>query len=130
MIFFYACTSSSFAFLQISLPKESSETLDASTTDFPMSVCNSNLFHVAGLLGCHCGWRCLTNFCEGFRFTFFRFYPWWVVKPPRDFFFLSRVLSYPLFLFLLSGPQVDPFFSPFFISTCRIARGHEEVSTS
>ena len=62
--------------LQIYLPKESSETLDASTTvDFSVSVYNSNLSYIAGLLECLRGWRCSISFCEGFWFTFFRFYP-------------------------------------------------------
>ena len=47
-----------------------------------------------------------------------------------DFFFLSRVLSSPTFLFLLYGPQVNPFFYSPFLSSCRMARGHEGVSTS
>ena len=51
--------------------------------------------------------------------------------PREDLFFLSRVLSFPLFLFFLYGPQVDPFFySLFFLSACRMIRGHEEVLTS
>ena len=47
-----------------------------------------------------------------------------------DLFFLSRVLSFPHFLFLIYGPQVDPFFYSFFLSACRMARGYEEVLTS
>ena len=50
--------------------------------------------------------------------------------PKGDFFFLSRVLSLLPFLFLLYGPQVGPFFYSIFLSACRMARGHEEVSTS
>ena len=46
---------------------------------------------------------------------------------------ISRDISFSFpffFLLLLYGPQVDPFFfSPFFLSACRIARGHEEIST-
>ena len=59
---------------------------------------------------------------------------------PRRFLFPfegSFFLPLFYFIFLLYGPQVDipppppPFFySPFFLSTCRMAKGHEEVSTS
>ena len=53
--------------LQTSLSKEPSETLDALMTfDFLVSVCNLNLFHVAGLLKCLCCWRRPTSFCKGF----------------------------------------------------------------
>ena len=46
-----------------------------------------------------------------------------------DFFFLSRVFFF--FLFLLYGPQVDSFLFLFlFLFACRITRGHEEVLTS
>ena len=34
------------------------------------------------------------------------------------------------FFFLLYGPQVDPFFFSLFLFASRMARGHEEVSTS
>ena len=43
---------------------------------FLVSICNSNLFCVAGLLECLCGWVCSTSFREGFWFTVFRFYLW------------------------------------------------------
>ena len=42
--------------------------------------------------------------------------------PMGDFFFLS-------ILFLLYGPQVVPFFYSFFLSSCTMVRGHEEVLT-
>ena len=65
--FFDSCISSSSKLIQISISKEPSETLDASTTfDFPVSVCNSNLFCVTGLLECLCCWRRPTCFCNGF----------------------------------------------------------------
>ena len=64
----------------------------------------------------------------GFWSTFFRIYPWWVVKSPGDIYFSFRGF------FLLYGPQVDSFFFIFFlflnIFACRMARGHEEVLTS
>ena len=50
--------------------------------------------------------------------------------PRGDLFFLSRVLSFLPFLFFLYGPQVDPSSTHFFLSACRMARGHEEVSTN
>ena len=53
--------------LQNSLLKEPSETLDSSTTfDFSVSVCNSNLFHVAGLLECPVVEGVLHVSCYGF----------------------------------------------------------------
>ena len=52
-------------------------------------------------------------------------------KIPRgDFFFISRVISFLPFLFLLYRPQVDPFFYSIFLSAYRMTRGHKEVSTS
>ena len=108
--------------LQTSFPKEPSETIDASTTfDFLVSVYNSNLFYVLGLLGCLRGWRCSISFHIGFLFTFFRFYPWWVVNLQGKFLFpfegsFLSFIFYFFILFLLYGPQVDPFFySNFFI---------------
>ena len=50
--------------------------------------------------------------------------------PMGDFFFLSRVISFLPFLFLLYGPQVDPFLYSIFLSAYRMTRGHKEVSTS
>ena len=103
--------------LQTFLLKEPSKTFDASTTfDFPVSVCNSNLFHVAGLLECLRGWRCSISFRGSFWFTFFRFHPWWVIKSPRKISFSFRgFFPFLLFLFLFYGPQVDIFFySPSF----------------
>ena len=48
-----------------------------------------------------------------------------------DFFVLSRsFFFFFFFLFLLYGPQVDPFFFSIFLFVCRMARGHEGVSTS
>ena len=110
--FFNSCNLSSSALLQLPLSKEPSETLDTSKTfDFPVSFCNSNLFRIAGLLGCLRGWRCPTSFREGFWFTFFRFYPWWVVKSLGDFFFLSRVLSFLfIFYFCFLDLKLTPFF--------------------
>ena len=130
---FDLCTSSFFALLQTSLPKEPLETIDASMAfDFSVSVCISNLFRVAGLLECLRGWRYSISLCEGFWFTSFRFYPWWVVKSPGEISFsFYRVVSFPPFLFLLYGPQVDPFFySLIFLFARRMERGHEGVSTS
>ena len=90
--------SSSSALLQTSLPKEPLETLNASTTfDFMVSVYNSNLFRVPSLLECFHSWRCSISFREGFWFTLFSFYPWWVIKISRgDFFFLSSFFIFAL----------------------------------
>ena len=53
--------------MQIFLSNEPSETLDASTTfDFLVSVFNSKIFRVAGLLECLCCWRRPTGFYDGF----------------------------------------------------------------
>ena len=115
---FDSCTLSSFALLQVFLPNEPLEIFYASTTfDFSMSVCNSNLFRVTSFLERFCDWRCSISFWEGFWFTFFRFYPWYVVKSPGRFFFFSFLGFFPfffIFLFFLYGPQVDPFFYSFY----------------
>ena len=50
--------------------------------------------------------------------------------PKGDFFFLSRVLSFLHFLFLLYGPKLTPSSTHFFLSSRRMTRGNEEVSTS
>ena len=92
------CISSSSALLQTSLPKEPSETLNASTTfDFLVSVFNSNLFRIASLLECFHVWRCSISFRKGFWFTLFSFYPRWVTKISRgDFFFHSSFFIFAL----------------------------------
>ena len=65
--FFDSCISPSSTLLQTSFSKEPLKTFDASTTfDFPVSVCNSNLFRIVGLLECLCCWRRPTSFCKGF----------------------------------------------------------------
>ena len=99
-----------------------------------MSVRNPNLFSVSILFGCLHGWRCSISFREGFFFFF----------GLHSLGFVSRALSSPygrflfslsrfIFLFLLYGPQVDPFSYPtliFFLSACKMVRGYEKVSTS
>ena len=107
-------------------------------------LCLQNTLNMSKTTRVHFGvlhWRCSISFRRGFWFTFFRFYPWWVLKSSGEILspFKGSFLSPPPpppppphpFFFLLYGPQVDPFFySPFFLSACRIARGHEEVSTN
>ena len=62
----------------------------------------------------------------GFWFTFFRFFPWWVVKSLGEISFSFQ----GFFFFNFYGPQVDFFFSLLFLFAWRMARGNEEVSTS
>ena len=101
--FFDSYISPFSALLQTSLSKEPSETLNASTTfDFPVSVCNSNLFRVAGSLECLCCWRCPTSFYEGFWVFGLRsldFFPRWVVKSPGEISFSFRGLWRFFFFF-------------------------------
>ena len=98
--------------------------------DFLVSVCNSNLFRVASLLECLRGCRCSISFHEGFSFTFFRLYPWWIVKSLGEISFSFRGF-FPFFLFIFAlWTSSWPLFLLFFLSTCRMTRGHEEVSTN
>ena len=125
--FFDSYIPSSSTLLQNSLSKEPSETLDASTTfNFPVSVCNSNLFPITCLLECLCCWRHPTGFLRrflGFCFAFLKFCPWWVV-------IFSGEISFSFHGVFFNGPQVDPLFFSLFLFAYRMARGHEEVSTS
>ena len=89
--------------------------------DFPVSVYNSNLFRIASLLECLRGWRCSISFQEGFWFTFFRFYSWWIVKSPWE-------ISFLFFLHELKLTPSSILF--FFLYVCRMASGQEEVLTS
>ena len=50
--FFYSCISPFSMLLQTSLSKDPSET--STIFYFPVSVCNSNIFRVAGSLKCLC----------------------------------------------------------------------------